>query len=55
MSDNSENQQGGSRPAARPDRDEGRPSRFGGGGGGGGFSGGGARPRPEPLALPPPR
>jgi small subunit ribosomal protein S18 len=39
MSDNSENQQGGSRPAARPDRDEGRPSRFGGGGGG--FSGGG--------------
>jgi len=34
MSDNNENQQGGSRPAARPDRDEGRPSRFGGGGGG---------------------
>jgi small subunit ribosomal protein S18 len=38
MSDNNENQQGGGRPAARPDRDEGRPSRFGGGGGG--FGGG---------------
>ena len=34
MSDNSENQQCGIRPAVRPDRDEGRPSRFGGGGGG---------------------
>ena len=36
MSDNNEIQQGGSRPAARPDRDEGRPSRFGGGGFGAG-------------------